>query len=232
MLSYLFAFLFGLCVPAVSSRYAKVYASDLGEFLFFMWHKPRFPKAVDIKKRTKLQRKWRKLILFSIFWAILLTVLFVISDMLLPPASVAWVKTFICLMALLCVIDHQFCLLPDIFTVPLLILGFGYSLWGGIITPQQSFIGACYGFLLPAVCVFITSILFRNAFGGGDVKMLAGLGAWIGFYPMIVLILISVISFIMTAMITKKKAAPYGPHLAFAGVITLFLTITQMIPFL
>ena len=80
MFSYLFAFLYGLFVPAVASRYGKGYASDLGEWLFFIWHKPRFPKTADAKRKKLLQQKWKKLIAFSLFWAVLLTSLFITTD--------------------------------------------------------------------------------------------------------------------------------------------------------
>ena len=232
MLSYLFAFLFGLFVPAIASRYGKVYASDLGEWLFFLWHKPRFPKTKNKKRGLLLKQKWKKLILFSFFWGLFITFLFVLTDCFVPFKAIIWVKTFICLMALLTAIDQQFFLLPDIFTVPLIILGFGYAFFVGIIPIQDSFIGACYGFLLPAVCVFITSAFFHDAFGGGDVKMLAGIGAWVGMLPLSLVVLISAISFGMTSLITKKRTGAYGPHLAFGGIIIVFLTVKHLIPFL
>lgn len=232
MVSYIFAFIFGLLVPPIASRYPKIWASDWGEWLFFLWHKPHFPKVKDRKRNALLKSKWKKMAFFSLFWALILTGLFVAIDVYMPSCVRVWAKGFMCLMALLSAVDQQYFLLPDIFTVPLLFLGFGYALWGGIITPTDSFIGCCYGYFLPAVAVFISSAFWRNAFGGGDVKMLAGLGAWVGMLPLCVLLMISVISFFITAMITKRRAGAYGPHLAFAGIIVLFLTVHHVIPFL
>ena len=232
MYSYLFAFLFGLLLPSIASRYGKIYASDLGEWLFFLWHKPHFPKTKNKKRNSLLKKKWRKMVAFSLFWAIFLMLLFILTDNMVPSKAVLWIKGFLCLMALLTVIDHQFFLLPDIFTVPLIFLGFGYALFTGIISPQESFFGTCYGFLLPAICVFITSAFFRDAFGGGDVKMLAGIGAWVGIFPLSIVILISVVSFSLTSFITKRHSNAYGPHLAFGSLIVLFLTIHHLIPFL
>ena len=97
---------------------------------------------------------------------------------------------------------------------------------------KYSFLGACYGYFLPALAVFVSSYFLRNAFGGGDVKMLAGLGAWVGVIPLCVLLLISVVSFFIVSLITAKRAGAYGPHLALAGIIVLFLTIRGIIPFL
>ena len=232
MFSYIFAFLYGLLLPSVASRYGKVYASDLGEWLFSIWHKPHFPKTSNEQRALLLKKKWHKLFLFSLFWAFLMTFLFALTDCIVPYKATFWLKGFFCLTSLLTIIDHQYFLLPDIFTVPLIILGFGYALFVGIITPQNSFFGACYGFLLPAVCVFITSSFLHDAFGGGDVKMLAGIGAWVGLLPLSFVILISVISFGLTALITKKRSNSYGPHLAFGSAIVLFLTTHHLLPFL
>ena len=232
MLSYVFAFIFGLIVPLVASRYGKILASDWGEWLFFLWHKPHFPKVKDLKRTALLKQKWKKMLVFCLFWAILLTFLFFVIELYMPVKVHLWIKIFVCLMALMTAIDQQYFLLPDIFTVPLIFFGFGYALWGGIITPTESFVGCCYGFFLPAIAVFVSSRFMRNAFGGGDVKMLAGLGAWVGMLPLCLLLMISVVTFFITALITHRKAGAYGPHLAFAGVIVLFLTVHHVIPFL
>ena len=115
-------------------------------------------------------------------------------------------------------------MLPDVLTIPLLLLGLAYSLWGNGIPIDASLSGAIYGYLLPSVSVLIVSPFLKDSFGGGDVKMLAALGAWFGMIPLSILLLISVISFICWAFWTKQRAGAYGPHLALAAVITLFLT--------
>lgn len=232
MFSYFFAFIFGFFVPAIASRYPKFFASDWGEWLFFLYHKPHFPKIKNKKRTDLLKRKWKKMFLFSICWSLFLMFSFIFIDVYLPERTHFWVKTFMCLMALLTATDQQYFLLPDIFTVPLIFLGFGYAVWGKVIPVEYSFFGACYGYFLPALAVFISSYFLKNAFGGGDVKMLAGLGAWVGIIPLCVLLLISVVSFFITFLITSKRVGAYGPHLAFAGIIVLFLTIWGVIPFL
>ena len=82
MLSYVFAFVFGfgLLVPPLASRYPKVFESDWGEWLFFLWHKPKFPKVDDARKMALLKQKWKKMYSFSLFWAFILTALFVAID--------------------------------------------------------------------------------------------------------------------------------------------------------
>ncbi|MBP5534071.1 MAG: prepilin peptidase [Alphaproteobacteria bacterium] len=232
MISYICAFLFGLSIPCVASRYGKVVASDWGEWLFYLWHKPHFPKPKTKKRINKLHSLWRKMVFFSFFWAIILTGLFIAIDLCIPQSAQLWAKIFVCFMALLSAIDQQYFLLPDIFTVPLIFIGFGYAIWANIIPVEQSFIGACYGFILPSVAVFVSSAFLKDAFGGGDVKMLVGLGTWFGVLPLCALLLISVISFGLFAIITKRRSAAYGPHLAFASIIVLFLTANHLIPFL
>lgn len=233
MISYLFAFIFGLLTPAMASRYPKAWASDLGEWLFNLWHKPCFVKVQNDKKRTLLlAQKWRKMAYYSVLWALLLTALFVAVDLLCPLSARVWCKAFICIVALLTTIDDLFYVLPDIFTVPLIVLGFGYALYGGIISPENSFYGALYGLFLPSFSVLITSVFFKNAFGGGDVKMLMGLGAWLGVLPLCLALLLSVVSFGIQVLITGKHSAAYGPHLAWGGTLVLFLTNLHLISFL
>ena len=232
MISYIFAFLFGIFVPAIASRYPKSYASDWGEWLFFLWHKPHFPHSDKIERVRLLKKKWQKMLFFSLFWGVCLTALFVTVDLFAPQNARCWAKVFMCLMALLSAVDQQYFLLPDILTVPLIFLGFGYALWADVIPPAQSFFGACYGFFMPAAAVLVSSKFLKNAFGGGDVKMLAGLGAWVGMLPLCVVLMISIISFVFCAALTGRRAGAYGPHLALGGIIVLFLTANHLIAFL
>ena len=63
--------------------------------------------------------------------------------------------------------------IPNWLTLILLTTGLARSFAGGI-TPAQAFLGALVGFALPFV------LFAMGALGGGDVKLLAGVGAWMG----------------------------------------------------
>lgn len=228
----LVVFIFGLLVPLIASRFGKFLPTDPGTALAYMWHRPHFPKAKTIKYQRQLRRKWAKILTFGVIWGLVLASLSIAVFHYFPLKAQGWVILFLCFMALLTAIDEQFFLLPDVFTVPLLLIGFAYSLWGGQISPQMSILGALYGYLLPTISVLIVHPFIKESFGGGDVKMLAALGAWVGVIPLTILLLISVVSFLVWAILTHKRAGAYGPHLALGAVIVIFLLQLEHIPFL
>ena len=216
-------FILGFFIPAIADRLGKVLPSDWGEGIFCLFHKPRFPKSISGKKREILKKKWEKLIFVSLLWGVFLACGFVLTDSVFRPTATFYVKAFLFFLGILTVVDDKYFLLPDVLTVPLLILGFCFSVWGRSgITPSESLIGAIYGYLVPAVSVLVMIPFKKNTFGGGDVKMLAALGAWVGLVPLVILIAISVVSFCLWAIYTRQRSNAYGPHLALAAVIVLF----------
>ena len=222
-MSIVLGFFLGLLTPFMADRLGKILPADWGEAFLCMFHKPRFPKPVSKKKTGKLKEKWHKLWLFSFVWGVVLAVAFALTDAVFPPTATAFVKIFLFFLALLTVVDDKYFLLPDVLTVPLLILGFCFAVWGRTsLTPAESLIGAIYGYFVPALSVLAIAPFRRNAFGGGDVKMLAALGAWVGLLPLVILIFISVVSFGLWALHTRQKSNAYGPHLALAAVVVLF----------
>jgi len=129
-------------------------------------------------------------------------------------------------------IDHK--LLPDSITLPLLWAGLLASLFrstGGVIFTDvtSSVIGAAAGYL----CLWSVYQVFKLAtgkegMGYGDFKLLAALGAWLGWQllPLIILLSATVGAIIGTAMIviegnSRETQIPFGPYLAAAGWIAL-----------
>ena len=65
--------------------------------------------------------------------------------------------------------------IPNILTVPLAIAGVTTSFMSGhVVTPTQSLLGLMLGFAIPLVPFVL------GAIGGGDVKLMAAIGAWMG----------------------------------------------------
>ena len=231
-MSVVLGFFLGLLTPFIADRLGKVLPADWGEALLCMFHRPRFPKTASKKKAGLLRKKWHKLWLFSLFWGIVLAVGFAATDFVFAPSAAVFVKIFLFFLALLTVVDDKCFLLPDVLTVPLLILGFCFAVWGKTsLTPAESLVGAIYGYFVPALSILVMAPFRRNAFGGGDVKMLAALGAWVGLFPLVILIFISVISFGLWALYTRQKSNAYGPHLALAAVVVLFCQAANWITF-
>ena len=124
-------------------------------------------------------------------------------------------------------IDHQ--LLPDNITLPLMWLGLVISFFSIFTDTQSSLIGAMSGYLVLWV-VFQTFKLFtgKEGMGYGDFKLLAALGAWMGWplLPMIILlssVVGSVVGILMivTGYSKRSQPIPFGPYLAIAGWIAL-----------
>ena len=123
--------------------------------------------------------------------------------------------------------DHQ--LLPDSITLPFLWLGLGLSLWQVFVDTPTALIGAIAGYLsLWTVYWAFKLVTGKEGMGYGDFKLLALLGAWMGWQMLPVIILLSSavgaivgISLIVVRGRDRNIPIPFGPYLATAGWIAL-----------
>ena len=127
-------------------------------------------------------------------------------------------------------IDADTQLLPDDLTLPLLWGGLVANLFGLFVPLASAVIGAVAGYLvLWAVYWLFKLVRGKEGMGYGDFKLLAALGAWLGWpmLPQIVLVssvLGAVGGILMIVLKGRDKAVPlpYGPWLAGAGAVALF----------
>ncbi|CAM3545164.1 prepilin peptidase [Parendozoicomonas haliclonae] len=125
-------------------------------------------------------------------------------------------------------IDHQ--LLPDSLTLPLLWLGLLANTTGMFTTLEEAVYGAVAGYLtLWSVYWLFKLVTGKEGMGYGDFKLLAALGAWMGwqYLPLIILLSSFVGAFVGIAMIVirgrdRNIPIPFGPYLAAAGLIAMF----------
>lgn len=220
-------FLLGLSVPVVASRFGKVLPADPGLILATLWHRPHFPKTPNTYRMAKLKYKWKKIALFSVCWGLILMAAFAAGYSFIGPDHFMWVGIFLYVMALSMAIDHQYFLLPDFFTIPLLFLGFGFALFTGYISPMDSFYGAVFGYLLTTVSVFIMNLFRPAEFGGGDVKMVTALGAWLGYMGLNYTLILSFAFFALWSFRAKKRMGAFGPALGLAATLVLFFLYTK-----
>jgi leader peptidase (prepilin peptidase)/N-methyltransferase len=123
--------------------------------------------------------------------------------------------------------DHQ--LLPDSLTLLGLWLGLFANLFNLYTDIETSVIGAIAGYLSLWSVYWVFKLLTgKEGMGYGDFKLLALLGAWLGWQPLPSIILISSflgalvgISLIIIRQHDKSVPIPFGPYLAFAGWIYL-----------
>jgi leader peptidase (prepilin peptidase)/N-methyltransferase len=124
-------------------------------------------------------------------------------------------------------IDQQ--LLPDKITLPLVWLGIFFNLSSTYTVLSSSVAGAIAGYLsLWLVYHLFRLITGKEGMGYGDFKLLAALGAWLGwqYLPMIVLLSSLVgavvgITLVMLKNHQREVPIPFGPYLAAAGWIAL-----------
>ncbi len=215
-------FFAGLVLPPLGSRFGKLIPADPGTILVTLFHRPRFPKAKTITRAGILRRKWMKMGLFMIAWGVVEAALWGLSYVYLPADMHIWAYLFLWTVSVLIVIDQQYFLLPDFFTIPLLLLGMGATAYTGMISLTDSFWGACFGYGISTVSVMLMSAFKKAEFGGGDFKMMTALGAWLGVIGLNYTIILSFVFFAIPAFIRKKNAGAYGPALGFAGILIFF----------
>ena len=130
-----------------------------------------------------------------------------------------WKISFLWILLLLAEVDHRMFLLPDILTIPLLILGFFASTWNlGFTIGADSALGAFVGYFLPTLAALLLVWRNKDAFGGGDIKLLAAIGAWLGLTGVIYTILLASIGQFVVALLRRQKAIAFGPALVFATI--------------
>lgn len=127
-------------------------------------------------------------------------------------------------------IDVETYLLPDAITLPLLWLGLLVNLGNTFTTIDAAVVGAAAGYLsLWLVFHLFKLVTGKEGMGYGDFKLLAALGAWLGwtYLPLIILASSLVgaligLSLIVLAGRNHQKPIPFGPYLAGGGLIALF----------
>lgn len=129
----------------------------------------------------------------------------------------------------LALIDFHTTLLPDSITLPLMWLGLVISLSTVFVDAHQSIIGAAAGYMvLWIVFQAFKLITGKEGMGFGDFKLLAALGAWLGWMKLPLIVLLSsltgaIIGIMMMVAFKHKREQPipFGPYLAIAGWIAL-----------
>ena len=125
-------------------------------------------------------------------------------------------------------LDHM--ILPDEFTLSGIVIG----LVGAALNPQREFLDALYGVLMGGGFLWGLAYVYylltkQEGMGGGDIKLLAWIGALLGWKAIPFVIMTSAIIGSVVGLIAARKqkaglktVIPFGPYLALAAVIYLF----------
>jgi leader peptidase (prepilin peptidase)/N-methyltransferase len=144
---------------------------------------------------------------------------------------------FVTLLIVIAFIDLDFQIIPDILSIGGLVAGLVLAVFRPMflyLDPKFGFLDALYGVLLGGGVLFVIAfgyqlIMKREGMGGGDIKLLAMIGAFTGFkgvlFSLIGGSLIGTLVGIPLMLIKKentKYAIPFGPFLSLGAVIFLF----------
>ena len=127
-------------------------------------------------------------------------------------------------------IDLEYQIIPDVISLPGMAIGFGLSWFTGLPGWKSSLIGFLVGggvlYLLAAGYAWFTK---REGLGGGDIKLLAMIGAFTGWLGVLVTILVgslvgTLVGLALMLFWKKKRtfALPFGPFLSLGALIYLF----------
>lgn len=155
----------------------------------------------------------------------------VVTVMVLGPSEAAlWSLLLVWSLMALTVIDFDTQLLPDSITLPLMWLGLVLNFFGVLTDFHSAFWGAVAGYLsLWSVYWLFKLVTGKEGMGHGDFKLLAALGAWLGWQLLpAVILLSSVVGAVVgiSLMVFRKHGRevpiPFGPYLAAAGLLCLW----------
>ncbi len=142
-----------------------------------------------------------------------------------PLALFAWALVVITFIDL----DHR--IIPDVISLPGTILGLAFSFLPGFPRPMDSAVGVAIGagFLFLILYAY-EKIMGEEGMGLGDVKLLAMIGAFLGWQALPVTILVSSLTgsvvgvgyALVKGESVRKFPVPFGPFLALGAVVHLF----------
>jgi leader peptidase (prepilin peptidase)/N-methyltransferase len=148
-----------------------------------------------------------------------------LSAVLMPPTQV-WISSALgWVLLLLAAIDLRTYLLPDALTLPLILAGLLFAVLLGGENWVYAVLGAAIGWLGAAALAFLyEKFRRRTGLGGGDVKLFAAAGAWLGAAALPVVMLVAAGTALAVALVargagfqvTRQTRVPFGPFLAVA----------------
>lgn len=146
-------------------------------------------------------------------------------------AQTGVISLFFALLLVATVIDFQHLIIPDKITYPGMILGLALSFVNPDLRPLDSLIGLLAGGASLYLLAMAGDFLFKKeSLGGGDIKLAAMLGAFLGWRAIIIIffgaavlgLIYAIIQMAFSAETRKSRMIPFGPFLSMAALIALF----------
>jgi leader peptidase (prepilin peptidase) / N-methyltransferase len=127
--------------------------------------------------------------------------------------TAAGYAAFACALIALTFIDLDTWLLPHEITWPLLVAGIASPLWNHALRPLDSVIGAAAGYaLFASIALFGEKVLHRETMGWGDVWLLAGIGAWLGWKQLLPVVFFAAVQGAIVGVVTIRAKGRKSPR--------------------
>jgi leader peptidase (prepilin peptidase) / N-methyltransferase len=140
-----------------------------------------------------------------------------------PGLLAAWV--FLAALVAITGIDLEHQLIPDRITLPGIVVGFVTSL----VNPSVSWLDSLLGIAFGGGVLFVIIVASRGGMGGGDMKLGAMIGAFLGWQLIALTLLLAVLlggliaaTLLITGLKKRKDPIPFGPFLASSALVSLF----------
>lgn len=153
---------------------------------------------------------------------------------IIPMLAKAYI--FTSLLLILSFIDLDIRKLPDRLTLPGMVIGFalsfaifpeGPAIWRNM-PIHLHYLDSIYGFVLGGGVLFLLAMGWKGGMGGGDIKLCAMMGAFLGWKAMIVALFAGFllgalfsIGLMILKLATMKSLIPFGPYLALGGFVAM-----------
>lgn len=147
-----------------------------------------------------------------------------------PTAAFAGYFAFAAALVTITFIDLDHRIIPDVISLPGIVVGLAISFVSPLVTPLDALLGALAGGgVLLAVAFAYQAIRGQEGMGGGDVKLLAMIGAFLGWQSVFVTLMIASligsligVGLMLYQRADTKLAIPFGPFLACGALVYLF----------
>ncbi len=141
-------------------------------------------------------------------------------------SSLFFIYAILCTsLIIIALIDLEHKIISDVITLPGILIGLTISL----ALPHITFLNSIKGFLLGGGLFYIIAILSRGGMGGGDIKLIAMVGSFLGWEKVLLTIFLgsffgSIVGIILIILKKKnrKDMVPFGPFLSLGAIISIF----------
>ncbi|WP_417915217.1 prepilin peptidase [Candidatus Electronema sp. JM] len=147
-----------------------------------------------------------------------------------PTFTAIYYFLFVAALLAIIFIDLHHQIIPDVISLPGIVIGFAGSFFNPLVTWQQAGLGVLIGGgILYAVAAGYVLLTGKEGMGGGDIKLLAMIGAFLGWQSLLYVVFASSLSGSviggLSLLLQKKDSQtriPFGPFLSLAALSWLF----------